>query len=44
MNAFVGTVQFLRIALGFDMKTMHLHIAQTGLFLGQLVFTFRESR
>ena len=35
MNEFVGTVPFLRIALGFDMKTMHSHIAQTGLFLGQ---------
>ena len=35
MNEFVGTVPFLKIALGFDMKTMHFHIAQTGLFLGQ---------
>ena len=44
MNEFVGAVLFLRIALGFDMKTMHFHIAQTGLFLGQLVFAFRGSR
>ena len=35
MNEFVGTVPFLRIALGFDMKTMHFHIARTGLLLGQ---------
>ena len=35
MNEFVGTVPFLIIILGFDMKTMHFHIAQTGLFLGQ---------
>ena len=35
MNEFLGTVPILRIALGFDMKTMHFHIAQTGLFLGQ---------
>ena len=35
MNEFVGTVPFLRMALGFDMKTMHFHIAQTGLILGQ---------
>ena len=35
MNEFVGTVPFFRIALGFDMKTMHFHIAETGLFLGQ---------
>ena len=35
MNEFVGTVPFLRIALGFDMKTMHFHIAETGLFLRQ---------
>ena len=35
MNEFVGTVPFLRMALGFYMKTMHFHIAQTGLFLGQ---------
>ena len=35
MNEFVGTVQFLRIALGFDMKTKHFHIAETGSFLGQ---------
>ena len=32
MNEFVGTVPFLRIALGFDLKPMHFHIAQTGLF------------
>ena len=35
MNEFLGTVPILRIALGFDMKTMHFHIAQTSLFLGQ---------
>ena len=35
MNEFVGTVSFLRIAIGFDMRTMHYHIAETGLFLGQ---------
>ena len=35
MNEFVGTVPFSRIALGFDMKNIHFHIAQTGLFLGQ---------
>ena len=35
MNEFVDTVPLLRIALGFDMKTMHFHIAETGLFLGQ---------
>ena len=29
MNEFVGIVPFLRIALGFDMKTMHFHIAET---------------
>ena len=28
----------------FDMKTMHFHMAQTDLFLGQLVFAFRGSR
>ena len=37
MNEFAGTVPFLRIALEFDMKTMHFYIAQTGLFLGELV-------
>ena len=35
MNEFVGTVPFLRIALGVDMKTMHFHITETCLFLGQ---------
>ena len=35
MNEFVGKVPFVRIALGFHMTTMHFHIAQTGLFLGQ---------
>ena len=35
MNEFVGTVPFFRIALGFDKKTMHFHIAETDLFLGQ---------
>ena len=35
MNEFVGTVPFLRIALGFDTKTMHFHIVQTGLFFEQ---------
>ena len=35
MNEFVGIVTFLRIALGFDMKTMYFHIAETDLFLGQ---------
>ena len=43
MNEYVGTVPFLRIALGFDMKTMHVHIAQT-VFLEQLVFALRGSR
>ena len=32
MNEFVGTVPFLRIALGFGIKPMHFRIAQTGLF------------
>ena len=32
MNEFVGTVPFLRIALGSDIKSMHFHIARTGLF------------
>ena len=41
MNEFVGTAPFLRIALGFDMKTMHFRIAKTGLFFGHLVFPFR---
>ena len=36
MNEFVGTVLLWRIALGFDMNIMHFHIAETGLFLGQL--------
>ena len=44
MNKFAGIVPFLRIALGFDMKAMHFYIAQTGLFLGQLVYAFRGSR
>ena len=35
MNEFGGTAPFLRMALGFDMKTVHFHNAQTGLFLGQ---------
>ena len=26
MKEFVGTVPFLRIALGLDMKTMHFHV------------------
>ena len=38
MNEFVGTVPFLRIALGFDMKTMHFHITQTGLFFRTICF------
>ena len=41
MNEFVGTVPFLRIVFGFDMKTMHFRIAKTGLFFGHLVFAFR---
>ena len=38
MNEFVGTVPFLRIAfnLGFDMKTINFHIAETGLFYDSL--------
>ena len=40
MNEFAGIVPFLRLALGFGMKTVHFYIAQTGLFLGQLVFAF----
>ena len=35
MNEFVGTVPFLRIALGFDIKTVNFHIAETVLFLRQ---------
>ena len=31
---FVCTSQLLRITLCVAMKTMHFHIAQTGLFLG----------
>ena len=42
MNKFVGRVPFLRIALGFDMKTMHFHIAQTGLFLDNLFSHFGD--
>ena len=35
MNEFVDTVPFLKIALGFDIKTMHFHVAETSLFSGQ---------
>ena len=39
MNEFVGTVPFLRFALGFDMKTIHFHIALTGLFFYDNLFS-----
>ena len=35
MSNFEGTPHS-RIALGVALETMHLHIAQTGLFLGEL--------
>ena len=38
MIDFVGTPPFLGIALRVAMVTMHFHIAQTGLFLGNVVF------
>ena len=38
MNNFVGTSPFLGSALRVAMVTMHFHIAQTGLFLGNIVF------
>ena len=38
MIDFVGTSPFLRIALRFAVATMHFHIAQTRLFLGNIFF------
>ena len=38
MIDFVGTPPFERIALRVAMVTMHFHIAQTGLFFGNIVF------
>ena len=38
MIDFVGNPQFLRIALRVVMAIMHFHIAQTGLFLGNVLF------
>ena len=39
MIDFVGITPFLRIALRFPMATMNFHIAQTGLFLGNIFFS-----
>ena len=39
MIAFVGTSPFLRISLRVAMATMHFYIAQTGLFLGNILFS-----
>ena len=38
MIDFVGTSPFMGIALRVAMVTMHFHIAQTGLFWGNIVF------
>ena len=38
MIDFVDTPPFLRIALQVVMATMHFHIAQSGLFMGQFSF------
>ena len=38
MIDFVGTPPFFGIALRVAMATMHFHIAQTGLVLGNTVF------
>ena len=38
MIDFVRTTPFLGIALRAAMVTMHFHIAQTGLFFGNIVF------
>ena len=43
MIEFLGLPPFMRIALPVAMETMHFHIAQTNLFLGQLCFAFRGS-
>ena len=40
MIDFVGTPQFVEIALRVAMVTMHFHIAKIGLFLGNIVFHF----
>ena len=38
MFDFVGTSQFLGIALWVAIVTIHFHLVQTGLFLGNIVF------
>ena len=38
MIDFVGKPPFLRITLRVVMRTMHFHIAQTGLFLENILF------
>ena len=38
MIDFVGTPPFFGIALGVAPVIIHFHIAQTGLFLGNIVF------
>ena len=44
MIDFVGIPPFLRIALRVAMATMHFHIAQTGLFLGNVFSHSRDPR
>ena len=44
MINFVRTPPFLRIALLVVMATMHFHIAQTGLFLGNIFMDLGGSR
>ena len=38
MIVFVDTPPFLRIALQVTIASMHFHIAQTGLFMGNFCF------
>ena len=44
MIDFVGILPFLRITLRVAMVTMHFHIAQTGLFLGNIFSHTRYPR
>ena len=44
MIDFVGTPQFLRMALRVAMVTMHFHIAPTGLFFRNIFNSFKGPR